>query len=408
MLGSIWLRTVALRTAALVLFLISLHSAMAQPAPIKIGLLNDQAGPNADITGPGSVVAAQMAIEDFGGKLLDRPIELLVADHQNKPDVGSAIAGRWLDEDGVQAIIDVPYSSVMLAVQDVVRRKSGILLVAGAAATQFNGKACHPYGFQWIYDTYALAKAIGTSVTQNVGKTWFIIQVDYAFGESMTSDLRTFIGGAGGRVLGVVKHPADATDFSSYILQAQASGAEVIALVNAGASTINSIKQATDFGVGTNRQRLTTALLYLSDARALGLDRAQGLSVVDGFYWDVSAQTREFSKRFAARFRGRMPTSAQISLYSALGHYLKAVQTAGTLRRDVVADRMRSTPVEDIFVTHGRVRSDGLMEHDLLLLDIKTPAESTSEWDLFKVRQVIPAASVFRPLAESECPLVKH
>lgn len=295
----------------------------------------------------------------------------------------------------------------MLAVQDVVRNKSGIMLVAGAAAARFNGAACHPYGFQWVYDTYALAKAEGTAITQSVGKSWYFIQADYAFGEAMTSDLQRFIQAAGGQVVGAVKHPVNTADFSSYLLRAQASNADIVAVVNAGADTINSLKQAGDFAIASGKQKLATALLYLSDAHALGLQLGQGLIVADGYYWDVSPEARAFSERFSARYKGRKPTSIHIGTYSAVTHYLKAVRAAGTLDRDAVANKMREMPVNDPFVQNGLVRKDGLMIHDLLLLQVKKPSESKSEWDLFNVLKRIPGEVAYRPLDQSECPLVK-
>lgn len=405
-LAAMW-RLTAMAVAIVCPFLAGTLDATAQSEPVRLGVLNDQSGPFADITGMGSVVAAQMAVEDFGCILLGRKVVGVAAYHQNKPDIGAAIARQWLDQDGVQAIIDVPNSAVMLAVQDVVRNKSGVMLVAGAAAARFNGAPCHPYGFQWVYDTYALAKAAGTAITQTVGKSWYFIQADYAFGEAMTADLQRFIQAAGGRVVGTVKHPVNTADFSSYLLRAQSSKADIVAVVNAGADTINSLKQAGDFAIASGDQKLATALLYLSDARALGLELGQGLIIADGYYWDVSPEARAFAERFAARYKGRKPTSIHIGTYSAVSHYLKAARAAGTLDRDAVTNKMREMPVNDPFVKNGLVRKDGLMIHDLLLLQVKKPSESKGEWDLFKVLQTIPGASAYRPLDQSECPLTK-
>lgn len=397
--------------AALAASIVVSGSVQAQPAakPLKIGVLNDQSGPYADITGQGSVVAAQMAIDEFGGKVLGQPVQLIFADHQNKPDVGVAIAGRWLDNEGVDAIVDLPNSGVMLAVQELVKNKSGIVLAAGGAAAKFNQSACTPYSFQWVYDTYALANGTSTALTKAGGKTWYFVQVDYAFGQAMAADMKSFIEASGGSVVGVVKHPINTADFSSYILQGQASKSDVLLMINAGADTINSLKQAADFHVVEGGQKLATALFYLTDAKALGLEAGQGLTITDGYYWALNDATRAFGDRFAKLHQGRKPTSVQIGVYSAVLHYLKAVAAAGTLDRDAIAAKMREIPVNDAFVKDGKVRKDGLMQHDIYLLQLKKPSEAKGDpWDMFNVLRTIPADVAFRPLEKSECPLLKQ
>ncbi|WMT73473.1 ABC transporter substrate-binding protein [Bradyrhizobium sp. Ash2021] len=383
----------------------------ADPAgkPVKIGVLNDQSGPYADITGQGSVVAAQMAIDDFGGKVLGQPIQLVFADHQNKPDVGVAIAGRWLDNEGVDAIVDLPNSGVMLAVQELVKNKSGIVLAAGGAAAKFNQSSCTPYSFQWVYDTYALANGTATALTKSGGKTWYFVQVDNAFGTAMAADMKSFIESAGGSVVGSVKHPLNTSDFSSFILQGQASKSDVLLMINAGADTINSLKQGADFNVVGGGQKLATSLFYLMDAKSLGLAAGQGLTITDGYYWALNDATRAFGDRFAKLHQGRKPTSVQIGVYSAVTHYLKAVAAAGSHDRAAIADKMRELPVNDVFVKDGKARKDGVMQHDIYLLQLKKPSEATGDpWDMFNVLRTIPAETAFRPIEKSECPLLKQ
>jgi branched-chain amino acid transport system substrate-binding protein len=397
--------------AALVVSILLPGSVRAESAakPVKIGVLNDQSGPYADITGQGSVVAAQMAIDDFGGKVLGHPIQLIFADHQNKPDVGVAIAGRWLDNEGVDAIVDLPNSGVMLAVQELVKNKSGIILAAGGAAAKFNQSACTPYSFQWVYDTYALANGTATALTKSGGKTWYFVQVDNAFGTAMAADMKSFIEAAGGSVVGSVKHPLNTSDFSSFILQGQASKSEVLLMINAGADTINSLKQGADFNVVGGGQKLATSLFYLMDAKSLGLAAGQGLTVTDGYYWALNDATRAFGDRFAKLHQGRKPTSVQIGVYSAVTHYLKAVAAAGSHDRTGIADKMRELPVNDVFVKDGKARKDGVMQHDIYLLQLKKPSEAIGDpWDMFNVLRTIPAEAAFRPIEKSECPLLKQ
>jgi branched-chain amino acid transport system substrate-binding protein len=379
--------------------------ANAGPNGIKIGVLNDQSGPYADISGRGSVVAAQMAIEDFGGKVLGKPIQLISADHLNKVDVATSIARKWLDIDKVDLIVDVPNSGILLAMQEIVRTKSGILIAVAGGTSKFTDDACSPYGFQWVYDSYALANSMGRAVTERGGKSWFFLPVDYAWGEALSADLGAAIKDSGGTVVGSVKTPLNTSDFSSFLLQAQASKADVVALLNAGADTINSVKQANEFGI-TQSQRLATGLFYLNDAHAVGLKTAQGLIVSDGYYWDRTPETRAWAERFQKRHEGRMPSSIQIGMYSAVLHYLKSVAAAGTDDRDVIAKKIRELPVQDPMVPNGRVREDGIMLHDILLLQVKKPEESKGEWDLFKILSATPGVKAYRPLDKGNCPLV--
>ncbi|MCA6113126.1 ABC transporter substrate-binding protein [Bradyrhizobium cenepequi] len=393
--------------AAVLLGLIVIQDAPANAGPdgITIGVLNDQSGPYADITGKGSVVAAQMAVEDFGGSVLGKPVKLISADHQQKVDIATSIARKWLDLEKVDLIVDVPNSGILLAIQDIVRSKSGILIAAGGGTSKFTGEACSPYGFMWVYDSYALANTMGRAVTERGGKSWFFLPVDYAWGEALSADLSAAIKASGGKIVGSVKTPLNTPDYSSFLLQAQASKADVVALLNAGADTINSVKQAHEFGI-TQGQRLATGLFYLNDAYAVGLRTAQGLIVADGYYWDRTPETRAWAERFQKRHQGRMPSSIQMGVYSAVLHYLKSAAAAATDDRDAIAKKMRELPVRDAMVPDGRVREDGIMLHDILLLQVKTPAESKSEWDLFKILSATPGEKAYRPLGQGNCPLV--
>ncbi|GGC77379.1 ABC transporter substrate-binding protein [Chelatococcus reniformis] len=397
--------------AAAALGLALLHgggTAVAGPDGITIGVLNDQSGPYADITGQGSVIAARMAVEDFGGRVLGKPVKLIFADHQQKPDVANTIARKWLDADKVDLIVDVPNSGILLAVQEIVRNTSGILIAAGGGTSRFTSEACSPYGFMWVYDSYALANSMGRAVTAQGGKSWFFLPVDYAWGEALSADLSAAVQASGGTVTGSVKTPLNTADYSSFLLRAQASKADVVALLNAGADTINSVKQANEFGIVSGGQRLATGLFYLNDARSVGLDTAQGLLVADGYYWDQTSETRAWAERFQKRHNGRMPSSIQMGVYSAVLHYLKSVAAAGSDNRDDIARKIRELPVRDAIVPDGRVREDGIMLHDILLLQVKTPAESTGEWDLFKIVKTTPGSQAFRPLEQSKCPMIKR
>jgi branched-chain amino acid transport system substrate-binding protein len=385
-----------------------LSSASAQQAdkPVRLGVLNDQSGIYSDLSGQGSVAAARMAVEDFGGKVLGRPIEVIFADHQNKPDVGAALASRWYDIDGVDAIFDVPVSSVALAVQGVARERKRLVLFSAAGSSDLTGKDCSPYGTQWTFDSYALAKGTASAVTKSGGKSWFFLTANYAFGAAMEADARRFIADAGGEVLGSVRHPQGTTDFSSFLLQAQSSKAQVIALANAGNDTIMALRAAADFGIVSGGQKVAAMLTFLSDVHALGLPTAQGLQLTESFYWDLDDKTRAWSKRFAERANGRMPTMVHAGVYSAVTHYLKAVQSAATVDADKVAGAMRAAPISDAILTNAKVREDGRILRPYYLFEVKKPGESKVPYDYYKLVREIPAEEAARPLSEGRCPSI--
>ena len=386
-------------------------AALAQSAerkPIKIGVLSDMSGPYADQAGLGSVEAARMAIEDMGGKVGDRNIELVSADHQHKTDVALSIVRRWFDVEGVDVVTDMPNSGVALAVQQLTKDRNKIALFATAATTELTGKQCSPNGIQWVYDAYSNAAGLAKALIKQGKKSWYFITVDYALGQSLELEATKAIKQAGGSVVGAVRHPLNTADFSSYLVHAADAPAQVIALANAGADTINSLKQAKEFGLMSKPDRtLVTPLVYISDIHSMGLDLAGGLTFVEGFYWDLDDQTRAWSKRFFDR-RGAMPTMTHAGVYSEVRHYLEAVKAAGTSDTQPVLAKMKSTPVNDFFAHGGEVRADGRMVHDMLLVQVKRPDEQKYPWDYYKVIAVIPGAEAFRPLSESECPLVAH
>jgi branched-chain amino acid transport system substrate-binding protein len=373
---------------------------------VKLGVLNDMSGLYADISGPGSVVAAKMAVEDF--KAADKGIkaEIVSADHQNKPDNGSSIARKWYDQEGVDLILDVPTSSVSLAVAEVTREKNKVLMVSAGGTSDLTGSKCTPNNVHWTFDTWALANGTGSAMTKRGGDTWFFLTADYAFGAALERDTTEAVQKAGGKVLGSVKHPLSASDFSSFLLQAQGSKAKVIALANAGGDTTNAIKQASEFGITQGGQALAGLLVFSSDIKALGLKAAQGLVLTEGFYWDLNDQTRAFSKRFAAQFGGRMPTSSQAGVYSSVLHYLKAVDALKSKDTEKVMAKMKELPIDDPLFGKGVLRADGRATHPMYLFEVKKPAESTGEWDLYKTLATIPAEEAFRPLNEGGCPLV--
>jgi branched-chain amino acid transport system substrate-binding protein len=374
---------------------------------VKIGVMNDQSGLYADLAGQGSVEAARMAVEDFGGSVGGAAVEVLSADHQNKPDVGSNVVRQWIDVDDVDVIVDVPTSSVALAVNEIVKEKDRVFLVSGAASTQLTGEACSPNTIHWTYDTYALAVGTGRAMVQEGGDSWFFITADYAFGHQLEEDTSTVVQEEGGQVLGAVRHPLSTADFSSYLLQAQGSGAKVIGLANAGTDTTNAIKQANEFGITQAGQQLASLLLFLSDVNALGLDVAQDLVLTTGFYWDMDDETRAWSERFNERV-GQMPTMVQAGVYSAVAHYLKAIEAAGSDQAKPVIEQMKATPVNDFFAKNGTIRADGRMVHDMYLARVKSPDESTQKWDYYEILRTIPGDQAFLPLAESTCPLVSQ
>ncbi|HVE83916.1 MAG TPA: ABC transporter substrate-binding protein [Myxococcales bacterium] len=384
------------------------------PAPkssaVRVGVLTDMSGLYADLAGPGSVEAAKMAVEDFGGKLQDLPIEVVSADHQNKPDVGSNLARQWMDVDGVDVIVDVPTSSVALAVSELVKGKDKVFLASGPGSTDLTGKACSPNTVHWAYDTYALANGTGKAVVQAGGDTWFFLTADYAFGQSLERDTSAVVQATGGKVLGSVKHPLNASDFSSFLLQAQASKAKIIGLANAGGDTINAIKAAHEFGITkTGQQKLAGLLVFITDIHALGLETAQGLNLTTAYYWDRDDQTRAFAKRFAPRNKDHMPTMVQGGVYASVLHYLKARKALGpgvTSGAAIVA-KMRELPSDDPVFGQGSIRADGRHVHKMYLYEVKKPSESKGPWDYYKLVREIPAEEAFLPLDKSICPLVK-
>lgn len=382
-------------------------AARADDTNVKLGVLNDMSGVYADITGQGSVVAAQMAADDFMARNKGFKIEVVSADHQNKPDVGASIARKWYDQDGVDAILDVPTSSVALVVNDITREKNRIFLVSGGGSSDLTGAKCSPNTVHWTYDTWALANGTGAAVTQRGGKSWFFVTADYAFGAALERDAAAAVKKAGGTVTGSVKHPLSASDFSSFLLQAQSSGAKVVGFANAGGDLVNSIKQSAEFGLVQGGQTLAGLLIFSADVKALGLKTAQGLLLTEAFYWDFNDDTRAFSKRFADKFGGKMPTSIQAGVYSSALHYLNAVRDAKTKDAPKVMAQMRATPIDDPLFGKGEVRMDGRAIHPMYLFQVKAPAESKGPWDLYTLVSTIPANEAFRPLADGGCPLVK-
>ncbi len=372
---------------------------------LKIGILNDQSGVYADIGGKWSVEAAKMAVEDFGGKILGAPIQILSADHQNKPDLASTIARQWYDVDKVAMIAELTNSAVALAVQGLSAEKHKITLATGSATSDLTGKACEPYGFHWAYDTHALAAGTGGYMTKQGGNTWFFITADYAFGASLQADTSAAVIAAGGKVLGAVRHPVNNSDFSSFLLQAQSSGAKVVGLANAGLDTTNAIKQAAEFGIVTGGQKLAGMLYTTAEVHGLGLKAAQGSITTEGYYWDLDDKSREFGNRFMKR-TGRMPNMIHAGTYSAVAQYLKAVQAVGSDDSDKVAKKLHEMPVDDFFGKGGKVLQNGRMIHDMYLFQIKTPEESKGEWDLYKLLATVPAAQAFFTFEQSGCKLI--
>ncbi|WP_441011108.1 ABC transporter substrate-binding protein [Methylobacterium sp. NMS12] len=371
---------------------------------IRIGVLNDQSGLYAEYGGQGSVEAARMAVEDMGGKIGSVPIEILTADHQNKPDIASAIARQWYDRDNVDAIMELTTSSVALAVQGLSKEKKKITITTGAATSDLTGKACSPYGYHWAFDTRALAVGTGGALTRAGGNTWFFLTADYAFGSALEADTSKVVLANGGKVLGSVRHPLSNQDFSSFLLQAQGSKAKVIGLANAGLDTSNAIKQAAEYGIVEGGQKLAALLFTLSEVHGLGLKVAQGLTLTEGWYWDANDETRAFGQRYMKR-TGRMPNMIQAGTYSAVLSYLKAVKAAGTDETDAVNAKLKELPVDDVFAHGGIVQPNGRMVHDMYLFEVKKPAESKGPWDLYKLISTIPGKEAFATAAESGCPL---
>lgn len=374
---------------------------------VRIGVLNDLSGTYAGLSGPGSVWAAKQAVADFEPEKHGLKVEVVAADHQNKPDVGASVARRWFDVDKVDVIVDVPTSSVILAVNEVVREKNKVLLVSGGGSSDLTGKACSPNTIHWTYDTWALANSTGKAVVGSGGKSWFFMTADYAFGHALERDTASVVEKSGGTVLGKVRHPFPGTDFSSYLLQAQASGAQIIGLANAGGDTIVAVKQASEFGITAGGQKLAGLLVFISDVQALGLEAAQGLMLTAAWYWDMNDASREFGKAFAAANGGKFPTMAQAGVYSAVTNYLRAVAVNNEDGNgaEVVA-QMKAVKTEDKLFGEGSIRADGRKIHPLYLFEVKKPSESKYPGDYYKLLSTIPADEAFRPMSAGGCPLV--
>src|SRR5882762_3428501 len=401
-------------TIARIVALVGILTLLASPAAaeisdgvVKIGVLNDQSSLYADLAGQGSVVAARMAVEDFGAAAKGLKVEIVFADHQNKADVGSQIARQWYDAEKVDLILDVPNSGVALAVNQITRDKGKAFIVSSAATTDLTGKACSPNTVHWTYDTWALANGTGTAVVKTGGDTWYFITADYAFGHALERDTEAVVLKNGGKVLGKVRHPLNNADFSSFLLQAQASKAKIVGLANAGGDTTNAIKQAAEFGIVKGGQNLAGMLVFISDIHGLGLDKAQGLIFTETFYWDLNDQTRAFAKRFAAANSGKYPTMVQAGVYSTITHYLKAVEAGKTDDGTKVIAKMKELPTDDPLFGKGTVRADGRKLHPAYLVEVKKPSESKGPYDYYKIRATIPADQAFRPMSEGGCPLVK-
>lgn len=375
---------------------------------VKIGLILDMTGLYADVTGRGSATAAQMAIDDFGGTVLGRKIELVVADHQNKADIAANKAREWFDTDRVDAILDVAASAPALAVLEVAKQKNRIVVYSGPGSERLTNDLCTPLTVHYAYDTYALANTTARAMVQRGGKTWYFLTADYAFGHTLQESATAVVTEAGGKVLGAARHPIGASDFASYLLQAQSSKAEVIALANAGGDSVSAIKAAHEFGLTNgNKQKLAGLLLYINDIHAIGLKTAAGLVLTEAFYWDMNDATRKWSRRYFDKLK-KMPNMSQAGVYSSVMHYLNAVKAAGTDESAAVMKQMKATPIKDFFATNGRIREDGRMVHDMYLFEVKSPAESRYPWDYYKVLATVPGDQAFMPPSKSKCPLLKR
>jgi branched-chain amino acid transport system substrate-binding protein len=402
------MKLIAMMTSAALLSVGVIGPANAQQsaAPLKIGVLADFSSVYADIGGQGNVEATKMAIEEFGGTMFGKPIEIVTADAQNKADIAAAISRKWYENEGVDMIIDMPTSATALAGMEMSKQFEKIMIVTDAASSDITGKSCSPYTAHWTYDTYANAQTVGSAIVKNGGDTWFFITADYLFGHSIERDTGNVVRAAGGKVMGSARAPLNTPDFSSFLLQAQASKAKIIGMANGGADTINTIKQAAEFGIVAGGQNLAGIVMFISDIHSLGLKMAQGLIITEAYYWDLNDRTRAFGKRFFERMK-RMPTMNQAATYSATLHYLKAVQAAGTRDTKPVLEKMRSTPVRDAFTDNGVLREDGRMVHSMFLFEVKKPEESKAPWDYYKLLAEVPGDQAFRPLKDGGCPLVK-
>ncbi|MBR2119371.1 MAG: ABC transporter substrate-binding protein [Afipia sp.] len=384
--------------------------ALAQDKTIKIGNLTDMSGLYADVGGPGSTLAAQMAVEDSGLTKKGWKIDVIAADHQNKPDVGTTTTRQWIDVEKVDVVVDVLNSGVALAVKNVVTEKNAIMINSGAASSDLTNAQCSPNVVHWVYDTYMLANSTGSALVKAGGDSWYFLTADYAFGAALERDTTAAVTKAGGKILGSVKHPLNSSDFSSFLLQAQASKAKIVGLANAGGDTTNSIKQAAEFGIVKGGQRLAGLLMFISDVNSLGLNVAQGLNFTETFYWDLNDQTRAFSKRFSERMKNKqMPTMVQAGVYSGLMHYFKTLEAMGGNSHDgaKIVAKMKETKTDDPLFGKGEIQPNGRKIHPAYLFEVKKPSESKGPWDYYKLVGTTPAEQVFRPLSESVCPLVK-
>ena len=385
-------------------------AAFAQDKTVKIGALSDQSGLYADLGGPGSTLAARMAVEDSGLAAKGWKIDVISGDHQNKPDIGTAIARQWFDVDKVDVIVDVPNSGVALAVNNVIKEKNGVYINSGAATSDLTNAQCSPNTVHWTYDTYMLAHTTGQALVKAGGDIWFFLTADYAFGAALERDTTAVVKANGGKVIGGVKHPLNTSDFSSFLLQAQSSKAKIIGLANAGGDTTNSIKQAAEFGIVKGGQKLAALLLFLTDVKAIGLETAQGLNFTETFYWDMNDQTREFSKKFSARMKnGAPPSMVQAGVYSGLLHYFKALDALGANPHDgvKVVEKMKSLPTDDPLFGKGEIQPNGRTIHSAYLFEVKKPSESKGPWDFYKLIGSVPGDQAFTPLSESKCALLK-
>jgi branched-chain amino acid transport system substrate-binding protein len=393
-------------TALVLGLLLAPSTGLAQDGAVKIGVLDDMSGPYSENTGPGDLLAVRMAVADFGGRALGKPIEIVSADMQNKVDVGVGIARRWYEQDQVDLIVGIPHSAIALGVVKLAEQTNRLVMPTGAATAELTGKACSAHSVHWVYDTYGQSKTIASAIVKQGGDSWFFITVDYAFGIALEQNATDFVKAAGGRVLGSARHPLNTADFSSFLLQAQASKAKVVVMANGGTDITNAIKQAKEFGLDRAGQRLAALLIQYPEVHALGLPTAQGLLMAASFYWDMSPEARAFTDRFTAA-KGMPPTMIQAGTYGATLHYLKAVQAAGTDEAKAVMAKMKEMPINDFMTRQGRIREDGRVIRDMYLMQVKTPEESKGEWDLARIVGTIPGDQAFRPLAEGGCPLVK-
>jgi branched-chain amino acid transport system substrate-binding protein len=373
---------------------------------VKIGVLTDMTGVTSDVTGKGSLVAAQMAVEEFGASVLGKPVQVIFADHQHKVELGATLARGWFDTEGVDVIVDIPNSAIALAVQGLAKERKRLALFSGAGTTALTNEQCSPYGFHWTYDTYGVSRGTASAVVKAGGDSWFILASDYTFGHQLQKDATEVVQANGGKIVGAVRHPLNASDFSSFILQAQSSGAKVVGIANAGGDTVNSMKVAREFGLVQGGQNLAALLMFINDVHSLGLETTQGTYLTTASYWDMNDATRAWSQKFNEKV-GAMPSMLQAGVYGSVLHYLKAVKAAGTDDADKVAAAMRSMPIEDVFTKKAQIREDGRVMRDMYLAKVKAPSQSKYAWDYFEIVREIPADDSAWPLSESKCPLVK-